>query len=91
MAHSPDCHEFRITDHGIEVLGVYDCDRSESPSKASATPRARHVHALGVAACPPSRFPHVHSGKPLWLGVRRWSAVCLEDPDHKLAIPCFDP
>jgi hypothetical protein len=30
-------------------------------------------------------------GSELWLGVRRGSAVCLEDPDHKLAIPCFHP
>jgi circadian clock protein KaiC len=37
MAHSPDCHAFRITDDGIEVVGLYDCDRSEPPGNASAT------------------------------------------------------
>jgi circadian clock protein KaiC len=38
MAHSPTCHEFRITDHGIEVLGVYDGDHRELPGNASAPP-----------------------------------------------------
>ena len=38
MAHSPACHEFRITDHGIEVLGVYDGDGSELPGNASVPP-----------------------------------------------------
>jgi len=38
MAHSPACHEFRITDDGIEVLGVYDGDCSKLPGNASAPP-----------------------------------------------------
>jgi circadian clock protein KaiC len=38
MAHSPDSHEFRITDLGLEVLGVYGGDRSAPPGNASAHP-----------------------------------------------------
>jgi circadian clock protein KaiC len=38
MAHSPACHEFRITDHGIEMLGVYDSDGSELLGNASVPP-----------------------------------------------------
>jgi hypothetical protein len=41
LVHSPACHEFRITDHGIEMLGVYDGDRCGLPSNASASPHER--------------------------------------------------
>jgi len=39
MAHSSDCHEFRLTDHGIEVLCSYDADRS-TPGHARVIPQA---------------------------------------------------
>jgi circadian clock protein KaiC len=34
MAPSPDCHAFRITDHGIEMLGVYGINPSSPPAPA---------------------------------------------------------
>jgi circadian clock protein KaiC len=38
MAPSHDCHAFRITDHGLEILGVYGADGSMPPGHVGVPP-----------------------------------------------------